>query len=225
MHLFQPGAGSLCLLGPLGSTRGLLGRTHTHTHVETRAHARRHRNRPTNSGAHSLDLDEHGPACTCVHMRIKHANRCDSTDHTGGHGPGRGLAGRSRVESPNSEGKQARWPPSHRWVQDGGFEPTPGCAQPCLHARLCLRFPHLISDVQGQESPQKASDWARGPGGRSDSASGDQGLPHWKTLCGGFGGFTENNNKGMGGVRGQGKQGLLSRVREALLSLIHRWGN
>lgn len=49
---------------------------------------------------------------------------------------------------------------------------------PCFPGPGVTPTPNLVLMLgEGQESPQKASGWARGPGGSGDSAGGHQRLP------------------------------------------------
>lgn len=198
MHLFQPGAGSFCLLGPLGSTRGLLGRTHTHTHAETRAHARRHRNRPTNSGAHSLDLDEHGPACTCVHMRIKHANSATVRTTLGATALGEGLQGVHVWSPPTLKGSRQDGLRLTGGCRTGDLNPRQGVHSLVYTCASAFASPTSFLMFKARKVPRKHQ---TGQGAQEEEVTQPVAIRACLTgrpLGGGVGGFTENN-KGMGG--------------------------
>lgn len=75
----------------------------------------------------------------------------------GAHGPGSGLARCSHAGSPNSDGRRVRCPPiSQVWVQDVGFELTPGCAQTCPHTPLrLLPPPYFGGSREARKVPRK----------------------------------------------------------------------
>lgn len=88
--------------------------------------------------------------------------------------------------------KQVRCSACHRGCRTGAWTPCQGVHRP-VHTRASALAPPpppptlFLTFEEGQESPQKASGWARGPGGRSDSASSHPCLPGWEAPWGGLG--------------------------------------
>lgn len=103
-----------------------------------------------------------------------------------------------------------------------GTGSMPGCVQTCPRG-LCPHFlcpgvfTLFLMVKAGQESPQKASGWARGPG-EWVTQQVAIGACHTGQLSGRL---TEKNNEGSGLPQ---KQGGREDSLCSLMSLIHRWG-